>query len=258
MKLTREQLLSIESLELSGAPEDLGAGLGAYCDALDTFSGKYHTLEERLKRACFSGDAAMVTPILAELTDALFGIHADTLASECGALAERVPGLDAEALEAEVVMFLADVSSLCVDILIERYRSENPDKPATRRYPVLHEDVKSVLAVDDVPLTLNTLKTALTSAGYKFSGVTSGAAALDYIEKFTPDLFILDIEMPGMDGFELADKLREAGQPAPIIFLTGNTAQEYLLKAVKAGAADFIVKPVSADRIAAKVRKYLY
>lgn len=116
---------------------------------------------------------------------------------------------------------------------------------------------KSVLAVDDVSLILNSLKLALKDTKYKLTCVRSGAEALRFIKNNKPDLFVLDIEMPEMNGYELAEKIRANGQTAPIIFLTGNAKEEYVIKAIKAGAADFIVKPVDNEHVLEKIKKYI-
>jgi len=118
-----------------------------------------------------------------------------------------------------------------------------------------HDGLRSILAVDDIPVTLSLLKSVLSSSAYKFYGVTSGAAALDFLNGHAPDLFILDIEMPYMNGFELAGKIREAGHYAPIVFLTGNTTRDYVRRAMKSGASDFIVKPVNAGNVNARIKR---
>ena len=116
---------------------------------------------------------------------------------------------------------------------------------------------KTVLAVDDVPFFLNRLKTMLKDTPYKLVCLTSGKVALDYIAENRPALFLLDIEMPEMDGYELARKIRENGHTAPIIYLTGNDSQEYLDKAMAAGASDFIVKTFGQLDIVEKIDKYI-
>jgi CheY-like chemotaxis protein len=97
----------------------------------------------------------------------------------------------------------------------------------------------------------------LSDTRYILTCVSSGRDALKYLEKHQPDIFLLDIEMPGMDGYELAARIKESGQKAPIIFLTGNAKKEHLARAVKSGAVDFIIKPINKDVLLAKIHKYL-
>ncbi|MDR2906164.1 MAG: response regulator [Helicobacteraceae bacterium] len=100
------------------------------------------------------------------------------------------------------------------------------------------------------------LKTVFKDSHYAILSADSGKKALELLkESYRPDLFILDIDMPRMDGYELAVEIRAAGHKAPIIFLTANADEKYVLKAIKAGAADFIVKPINKERFLAKVAK---
>ena len=92
---------------------------------------------------------------------------------------------------------------------------------------------------------------------FKITCVNSGEAALHYLETHQPDLFILDIEMPEMNGYELAEKIRERGQKAPIIFLTGNFSVAYVKRAVEAGAADFITKPINKNHVLNRIKKHI-
>lgn len=266
MGLTREQLLSIANLKLSGWLDGLGDKLlENYCDTLSDFVEDFPDIEADLKKAFFIGDTARTVYVLSELSEVLANIHAEDLVRDCERLRQSAAdSADTAAFEAELNAFLSAAATLSVDIQMEQHKSGGPRKPETRKYAAVEpgtedaaagEGKKSILAVDDIAVTLNQLRLALTNAGYKFNGVTSGAAALDYVSKFKPDLFILDIEMPKMNGFELAGKLREAGQTAPIVFLTGNTTRDYLMRAVKIGAVDFIVKPVNAGTVAGKVSK---
>jgi CheY-like chemotaxis protein len=87
--------------------------------------------------------------------------------------------------------------------------------------------------------------------------VTSGRDALRFLQRHKPALFLLDIDLPEMDGYALAAKIRESGQKAPIIFLTGNSQRGCVVKAIETGAADFIVKPIIKDDIVAKIYKYI-
>jgi len=117
---------------------------------------------------------------------------------------------------------------------------------------------KCVLAVDDMPEILSFVNNAIKD-NYKVIPVPSGRAALAALKAHTPDLFILDIEMPEMDGFELAATIRKMPEHAatPIIFLTGNSSRSYITKAMQVGADEFIIKPASHGYLLAKVGGFL-
>jgi len=117
------------------------------------------------------------------------------------------------------------------------------------------EDVKNILAVDDKPFFLNMIISQLQNENYKLTCVTTAKDALKFLEKQTPDLFILDIEMPEMNGLDLAQKIRDMGKTAPIIFLTASTKKDYIAKAKKTGASDFVVKPVNKQQLIEKIKK---
>jgi len=113
---------------------------------------------------------------------------------------------------------------------------------------------KTILAVDDMPEILSFVNNALKSH-YRVIAVPGGAIALEVMEKQKPDLFILDIDMPGMDGFELAVRIREMLQhkTTPIIFLTGNSSREHINNAIFVGGNEFIVKPATHEYLLTKV-----
>jgi CheY-like chemotaxis protein len=117
---------------------------------------------------------------------------------------------------------------------------------------------KKILAVDDMPEILSFVNNALKSH-YKVFAAPGGKAALKVLEVHKPDLFLLDIDMPEMDGYELARIIRcTAGYAkTPIIFLTGNSTREHILKAAATGCNDFIVKPTTYECLLAKVSKFL-
>ncbi|MCL2002804.1 MAG: response regulator [Oscillospiraceae bacterium] len=117
---------------------------------------------------------------------------------------------------------------------------------------------KTILAVDDRPEILSGISAAL-KGRYKVFGVTGGKAALKFLQTRQPDLFILDIDMPDMDGYELSYAIRMMERHAwtPIIFLTGNSSREHVMKAMQAGGNDFIVKPANYDVLLTKAGKYL-
>jgi CheY-like chemotaxis protein len=254
-RLSKEALQSISQLRLPSRMYDMGATLlDRYCGTLFDFVEDFPEFEAALKKAVVIDDGDALERNLSLFAETLANIHADGLKQECERLRNSISTAGHDKLEASMTDFLASAGTLSVDIQMAQHKAEEASKPKkTRKYQVIYANDNSILAVDDIPVTLNMLSSVLTRAGYKVTGVTSGAAALDFVEKFTPNLFILDIEMPKMNGFELAVKLRDAGQTAPIVFLTGNTTREYILKAVKLGAVDFIVKPFNSDSVILKI-----
>ncbi|MBQ8567858.1 MAG: diguanylate cyclase [Oscillospiraceae bacterium] len=104
--------------------------------------------------------------------------------------------------------------------------------------------MKHILIVDDNKANLTAARTALSDI-YKATAVVSGAQALKFLEKNTPDMILLDINMPEMDGFQVMAKIRENPELSelPIIFLTADSDAETEQKCLEAGALDFIAKP---------------
>jgi CheY-like chemotaxis protein len=117
---------------------------------------------------------------------------------------------------------------------------------------------KIILAVDDMPEILSFVNNAL-KTHFKVIAVPSGKAALNVIETQKPDLFILDVDMPEMNGYELAEKIRSKADhtKTPLVFLTGNATRERIAKAMAVGCNDFIVKPVSHEFLLTKAGKFL-
>ena len=106
----------------------------------------------------------------------------------------------------------------------------------------------TVLLVDDNDMVLARAKAAL-SAGCVILGTAgNGPAALDAAAALNPAVIVLDISMPGMNGFEVAQRLRESGSTARIVFLTVHEEEEFVLAATNAGAIGYVFKPrLAAD-----------
>lgn len=115
-----------------------------------------------------------------------------------------------------------------------------------------------ILAVDDKPELLTAVVSMLEER-FKVIAVTSGKAAIKVIEKYTPELFLLDIEMPQMNGYELAKIIRKDKrfQSSPIIFLTGKGTRDDVIAAIKNGGNDYIIKPVDKELLVSKMKQYL-
>ena len=134
---------------------------------------------------------------------------------------------------------------------------KNQEKNASADNKSNPKAIKSILAVDDTEFFLNTLKTILQDTPYRLTCITSGRVALNFLQKNRPDLFILDIDMPEMNGYELARKIRECGHQAPIIFLTGSSTRDSVEKALEVGAADFIIKQIRKMQILDRINKFI-
>jgi two-component system sensor histidine kinase/response regulator len=116
-----------------------------------------------------------------------------------------------------------------------------------------------VLVVDDIAKNLQLIGTMLRSAGCAVMPATSGAEALESVRVQLPDLVLLDLMMPEMDGLEVcrrfkADPLTER---IPIIFLTASNEMEHLVKGFEVGAVDYVTKPFNAPELLARVRTHL-
>ncbi|PKP42563.1 MAG: hybrid sensor histidine kinase/response regulator [Bacteroidetes bacterium HGW-Bacteroidetes-10] len=117
----------------------------------------------------------------------------------------------------------------------------------------------TILIVDDVDANVLLLNILLTKAGYKTLCAYNGKNALEIIEKQVPDLVLLDIMMPVMDGHEVAAKLREMPKTVelPIIFLSALNSPDDIVKGFKFGAADYVSKPFNKDELLIRVRHQL-
>ena len=114
-----------------------------------------------------------------------------------------------------------------------------------------------ILAVDNALMFLNSLKKFLDGQPYDLSCATSGQEALAFLDDNSVDLILLDVEMPGMNGYELAGRIRQRGIRAPIVFISANSEKEDLEKAANAGAAGVLPKPFRASQLIAKIKEFV-
>jgi len=130
--------------------------------------------------------------------------------------------------------------------------------PGTRR-AMAGEVVGVVLIVDDIPDNLAVLHDALDESGYTVLVATDGASAIARAAQALPDIVLLDALMPGMDGFEVARRLKadEATAPIPIVFMTALTDTEHVLAAFAAGGVDYVSKPVRPREVVARIAAHL-
>jgi DNA-binding NarL/FixJ family response regulator len=121
----------------------------------------------------------------------------------------------------------------------------------------LNSDV--VLIIDDIPENLSLLHDALDEAGYTVLVATNGESALQRAHQSRPDVILLDALMPGMDGFEVARRLKAdfATQHIPIVFMTGLTETEHVVAAFAAGGADYVTKPIRPQEVLARIAAHM-
>ena len=147
----------------------------------------------------------------------------------------------------------------------EKPSEEKPvEKKPTEKKPVEETSVKkkskrtySILAVDDSAFFLQQIKGYLMDTKYEVTCVNSGKSALKYLLTNQPDLFILDIHMPEMDGYDLARAIKAKGMEQPIIFLTSHASKVAVVNTMEAGGSDFIVKPCTKELLIERIAKHL-
>lgn len=113
-----------------------------------------------------------------------------------------------------------------------------------------------ILVVDDEPLYLRLLKVNLESEGYEIETANNGEEALERLVQATPNLIIMDIMMPKMDGITACERIRQFSN-VPIILLTARTEEQDKVKGLNIGADDYVSKPFSATELVARVRAIL-
>ncbi len=116
-----------------------------------------------------------------------------------------------------------------------------------------------ILVVDDTPANIQVLSSALKEKGYQVSVATSGRQALGIVGRVQPDLILLDVMMPEMDGLETCRHLKAspAWREIPVIFLTARTDVEDIVKGFEAGAVDYVAKPFYGPELLARVNTHL-
>jgi len=116
-----------------------------------------------------------------------------------------------------------------------------------------------ILIVDDTPANLDVLSETLSAVGYDVAIATTGERSLKQVQRRSPDLILLDITMPDMDGFEVCKKLKAnpATRNIPVIFITALTDTENKIKGFELGAVDYITKPFQELEVLARVKTHL-
>ncbi len=116
---------------------------------------------------------------------------------------------------------------------------------------------RRVLVVDDEDNVTHLVSSALRFDGFETMTADSGISALEKIDEYDPDLIVLDVMMPGRDGFGVLQELRAAGSQVPVIFLTARDTATDRVSGLRAGADDYVVKPFSIEELLARVHAVL-
>ena len=121
------------------------------------------------------------------------------------------------------------------------------------------QDNDVILIVDDSPVNLSVLSKSLKSAGFKVRVATDGESAIEQVEYEPPELILLDVQMPGIDGFETCTQLKSKSttQDIPIIFITAFSDTDNKVKGLSLGAVDYITKPFQEQEVLARVKNHL-
>jgi len=116
-----------------------------------------------------------------------------------------------------------------------------------------------ILIVDDIPKNIQVLGTILREKGYEINVATNGKEAIETAQKVMPDIILLDIMMPIMDGKEACKilKANEQTKSIPIIFLTAKTESQDILEGFELGASDYVTKPFNSGELLARVNTHL-
>jgi two-component system, OmpR family, response regulator len=114
-----------------------------------------------------------------------------------------------------------------------------------------------VLVVDDESNITDLVATALRYEGFEVGVAHDGREALASVDQFRPDLIVLDVMLPDLDGFEVQRRLLDRGRPTPVVFLTARDATEDKVRGLTVGGDDYVTKPFSLDELVARIRSVL-
>jgi two-component system, OmpR family, response regulator len=114
-----------------------------------------------------------------------------------------------------------------------------------------------LLVVEDDPNIVELLSASLRFAGFEVTAATNGAEAVAKARELKPDLLVLDVMLPDLDGFEVMRRLRETGVRTPVVFLTARDATDDKIRGLTLGGDDYVTKPFSLEELTARIRAVL-
>ena len=114
-----------------------------------------------------------------------------------------------------------------------------------------------LLVVEDEPNILELLAASLRYAGFEVISASAGTEAVQAAQRYRPDLIVLDVMLPDMDGFDVVRRLRGGGDRIPVVFLTARAAMEDKIRGLTLGGDDYVTKPFSLEEVIARIRAVL-
>ena len=255
----KDQILNIPELTFTDEWRTCtDAQFEKFIDVLKNFLNIFPSKEMNLKTAMATKNIDNLLKSLVETEEILRTIQAIDLCDECKRRLNSFDRNNPEKTFAYIYFLCASMESLGNDIqkaLIPQVEVAPHDST-----DVIHVEpriTKNVLAVDDDVYCLHLFKAAVRDLPCKIIACNSGKEALAILNKVRIHVIVLDIDMPFMNGIELAHTLRNQGFTTPIIFLTGNATKDNLKECLACGAADFIVKPINPEQVASRIRRLL-
>ena len=268
----KEKLLTIDDLDSDIIAQMTDEDLCDYIQALNAFHTEFQAQENGLRGSIKIKHYVFVLQWLTTIEETLIKLHATGLANDCRKQIDfnkDFNNIRHEKLEVFINYFLSSLSMLSADIkmlhlpkqLIQigdnEVVAEHIEVEVELLTPGSSPDAKTILIINKMTMFMNSLKNALGDVGHKLIGVTTAEAAVGYLKTAKPDLFILDEDLSGADGYILIKLIRATGQLAPIIFTTSKITKDKMVKFMEAGVADFIMKPITPADVQKKVSKHL-
>jgi len=259
--INRERLMEIEDLKIAKRLLQMRQQeLDEYVQDLTIFTDEYPKVEAEIREALEKKDAKNLSIKVLALREELIKIGADDIAAECWKYINSFTAEKFGKLEAYVNFLLSQLSALSIDIQMALIKEDDPAFAGQAAEVDFEKHAgKVILAVDDDPQCLDIFRLSLKEVPCKIIAVTSGLTALNVIKSQKPDLFVFDIDMPDMNGIELAKKVKEDANNSktPIVFITGNAQKEVVVKALQVGGSDFIIKPINPKAVVGRITKFI-
>jgi CheY-like chemotaxis protein len=284
---TREGLLSVSDLKLAGKLDGMSdRQFEGYKEVLNAFIDSFPNIADKMRKAVDDKAYSALGKGVADVCDMLDRIYASELSRDArkqfGTIAAAGSNADQDLAEAFVEKFILNTSSLSIDIQMSARKASAAPKGVPTLFTAGQQSAPTatkgtsgapliftagstsssgkplILAVDNAIMFLNTIKKLLNNTPYELHCISSCSEAIQFLQVNRPSLFLLDIEMPEMDGYELARRIKGMGHTAPIVFITANSAREYVDRAVDVGAVGLLMKPIRSHTLLAKVKEFIY